>query len=186
MSFFLILGIAFALALDAFAVSAGVSLSRRGLTGKQTFRIAFYFGFFQFVMPIIGWLAGQSIVHYIQAIDHWVAFGLLVFIGAKMIYDSFRQQRSPENYRVDPTRGLSIFILSLATSIDALAVGLSLAFVQVRILYPALAIGIVAFFMTVLGVKISRFLGRWLGKRAELVGGLILILIGIKILLEHI
>lgn len=186
MSFYLILVIALALAMDAFAVSVGVSLSRGGLNGKQTFRMAFLFGFFQLVMPIIGWLTGQSIVNYIQKIDHWVAFGLLVFIGSRMIYNSFRSQGSPKKESEDPTRWMSILILSLATSIDAFAVGLSFAFIHVGILYPALVIGIVAFLMTVLGVRISHLLGRWLGKRAELLGGLILILIGIEILFEHI
>jgi len=185
MSFYLVIVIAFALAMDAFAVSLGVSLSRGGLTGKQTFRMAFFFGFFQFGMPIIGWLAGLSIVVYIQAIDHWIAFGLLVLIGLKMIYESFQQQGSLQEKKGDPTKGMSLLLLSVATSIDALAVGISLAFIRVSILYPALVIGFIAFALTILGVKISRFLGRWLGRKAELFGGMILIFIGIKILLGH-
>lgn len=186
MSFILILVIALALAMDAFAVSVGVSLSRGGLTGKQTLRIAIHFGFFQFGMLIIGWLAGQSIVHYIQTIDHWVAFGLLVIIGFKMIYESFQPQGSLQEKKRDPTKGLSLLLLSVATSIDALAVGLSLAFVRVSILCPALVIGFIAFVLAILGVKISRFIGQLLGRKAELLGGVILILVGIKILFEHI
>ncbi len=185
MNFFLVLAIAFALAMDAFAVSVGVSFSRGGLTGKQTLRMAFHFGFFQFGMPIIGWLAGKSIVRYIQSIDHWVAFGVLVFVGIKMIFESFEKQSSPEMEKADPTKGMSILILSVATSLDALAVGLTLAFVHVSILYPALVIGVVAFVLTILGVKISQFIGQLLGRKAELLGGLILILVGIKILLGH-
>lgn len=185
MSFPLVLAIALALAMDAFAVSVGLSLSREGLTGKQTFRIAIHFGFFQFMMPIIGWLAGQSVLRYIQAVDHWVAFGLLSFIGGKMIYESFSRQRRVERKDSDPTKGLSLIMLSVVTSIDALAVGLGLAFIHVNILYPAAIIGVVAFLLTVAGVKISRLLGQWLGKGAGLLGGLILILIGIKILCEH-
>lgn len=186
MSFFLILFIALALAMDAFAVSVGVSLSREGLTVKQTLRMAFLFGFFQFGMPIIGWLAGQSIVQYIQSIDHWIAFGLLAFIGLKMIYESFQPRANLQEKKADPTKGMPLLFLSVATSIDALAVGISLAFTHVSILFPALVIGIVAFLMTVLGVRISHLLGRWLGQRAGLLGGLILILIGVKILFEHI
>ncbi len=186
MSLFLILFIAFALAMDAFAVSVGVSLNRAGLTAKQTLRMAFFFGLFQFGMPIIGWLTGQSIIHYIQSIDHWIAFGLLVLIGLKMIYESFQPQVNLKEKKGDQTKGMSLLFLSVATSIDALAVGISLAFARVSFLFPALVIGIVAFLMTVLGVRISSLLGRRLGKRAELLGGLILILIGIKILFEHI
>jgi putative Mn2+ efflux pump MntP len=185
MRFPLILAIALALAMDAFAVSVGLSLSREGLTEKQTSRIAIYFGFFQFMMTVIGWLAGQSVLRYIQAVDHWIAFVLLSFIGGKMIYESFSSQKRLERKDSDPTKGLSLLMLSVATSIDALAVGLSLAFIHVNILYPAAVIGAVTFLLTIAGVKTSGLLGQWLGKRAGLLGGLILILIGIKILYEH-
>lgn len=183
MSFFLILAVALALAMDAFAVSVGISLGPGKMTARQTLRLAFHFGFFQFMMPIIGWLAGRSIHHFIQDIDHWVAFGLLILIGSRMIYESFSRQARME--RGDLTRGWALLLLSLATSIDAFAVGLSLAFIHVSILYPASVIGIVAFLLTVVGIKVSRYIGKMLGKRAELLGGFILILIGIKILLEH-
>ncbi len=187
MNFFLVFGIAFALAMDAFAVSVGVSLSLEGMTKRQTFRLAIYFGFFQFMMPVVGWLAGNSLLKYIQVVDHWIAFGLLLFVGVKMIYESFKRGKKTKegNVNVDPTKGLSLLTLSVATSIDALAAGLSLAALQESILYPAVVIGLVAFLMTVLGTRLGPPLGQRIGKKAELAGGLILILIGIKILAEH-
>jgi putative Mn2+ efflux pump MntP len=136
-------------------------------------------------MPIIGWAAGESFVRYIGAYDHWVAFGLLIAVGGKMIFESFRREKKPKSETPDPTRGASLFILSVATSLDALAVGLSLAALHVAIIFPAGVIGIVAFTITVLGMKIGPLLGKVIGKRAELLGGIILILIGIKILADH-
>ncbi len=186
MNFILVLAIALALAMDAFAVSVGVSLHPGGLSRKQSFRMALYFGFFQFMMPLIGWQVTRSILlAYIEPIDHWVAFGLLLIIGARMISESFRSREKAEKNRADPTRGLNIVVLSVATSIDALAVGMSLAALQAAILYPAGIIGIIAFLMTFLGTKIGPPLGRVAGKRAELFGGFLLILIGVKILLDH-
>ncbi len=185
MNVFIVCGIAFGLAMDVFAVSAGISLNLRGTTQRQTLRLALHFGLFQFMMPILGWLAGLGILVYIQAFDHWVAFGLLVFIGGKMLYESFGKGRRDDKKSTDPTKGLSLFLLSFATSIDALAVGLSLAAIQVAILYPAVIIGLVAFLMTVLGTKIGPAAGQIAGKRAEFLGGVILILIGIKVLADH-
>lgn len=186
MNFFLVLAVAFALAMDAFAVSVGISLRPEGLTKKQTFRIAFHFGLFQFMMPILGGLATRGIIlDLIEPFDHWVAFGLLFIIATKMIFECFRERKEPQKTQVDPTRGLSILMLSVATSIDALAVGMSLAALQAAILYPAVIIGIVAFLMTILGTRIGPLLGRMAGRGAELLGGSILILIGVKILWEH-
>jgi putative Mn2+ efflux pump MntP len=186
MNFLLVLVIALALAMDAFAVSVGISLSLETITKRQTLRLASHFGFFQFMMPLIGWFAAQNIlVKYIEPFDHWVAFCLLAIIGAKMIYESFKSGKKIKDTKANPTKGLSLLVLSVATSVDALAVGLSLAALHVAILYPAVVIGLVAFFMTVLGVNIGPFFGRIIGKRAELMGGLILILIGVKTLLDH-
>lgn len=186
MNFILVLAVALALAMDAFAVSVGVSLRPGGLSRKQSLRMALHFGFFQFVMPLIGWQATRSILQdYIEPVDHWVAFGLLLIIGARMISESFRSRESAEKSQTDPTRGLSLFVLSVATSIDAFAVGISFAALQTAILFPAGIIGVVAFLMTLLGTKIGPPLGRLAGKRAELFGGMLLILIGVKILLEH-
>jgi putative Mn2+ efflux pump MntP len=186
MNFFLVLVVAFALAMDAFAVSVGISLRPDGLSNTQTFRMAFHFGFFQFMMPLLGWQATRSILlDYIEPFDHWVAFGLLFIIGAKMIFEFFRTRKETQSDQPDPTKGFSLLMLSVATSIDALAVGMSLAALQVAILYPAAIIGIIAFVMTLLGTRIGPLLGRLVGRAAELLGGLILILIGVKILWEH-
>lgn len=185
MNFFLVLALALALAMDAFAVSMGLSLSLGRMTRSQTFRLSFYFGLFQFMMPVIGWAAGKNLFRYIQAFDHWVAFGLLLIIGGKMIYESFARRERGKEKRSDPTRGFSLLMLSVATSMDALAVGLSLAVLHIAIVYPAIIIGLVAFSMTVVGVKIGPLVGVIVGKRAEFLGGLLLVLIGVKILSEH-
>jgi putative Mn2+ efflux pump MntP len=185
MNLFLVLGIALGLAMDAFAVSLGIGFTLKGITPKQTFRLSFHFGLFQFLMPVIGWFAGENILKYIQAFDHWVAFILLFCIGGRMIRESFKFGEKSRRYISDPTKGSSLLILSLATSVDALAVGLSLAALQVAIIYPAVVIGIVAFGMTALGVKIGPFLEKLIGKRVELLGGVILMLVGLKILFDH-
>jgi putative Mn2+ efflux pump MntP len=185
MNVLLILGLALALAMDAFAVSLGLGLSLKPVTGGQTFRLAFHFGLFQFLMPVVGWAAGESLIRYIEKYDHWVAFALLLGVGGKMIFESLRPEKEPGFKRSDPTRGASLLVLSVATSLDALAVGLSLAALHVDIIFPALVIGVVAFAMTVLGMKIGPALGKIIGRRAELLGGVILILIGLKILADH-
>ncbi|NIM90474.1 MAG: manganese efflux pump [Candidatus Aminicenantes bacterium] len=185
MSIFLILGIAFALAMDAFAVSLGISTALGKMTRTQRLRLAFYFGFFQFLMPILGWSAGQGIQEYIQSFDHWVAHGLLLLIGGKMIYESFGFGKREKKYDSDPTKGLYLLLLSVATSIDALAVGLSIALLGVGIIYPAVVIGLVAFALTLVGLKVGAMLGNLVRKRGELLGGVVLILIGVIILFEH-
>ena len=186
MNLFIVFAIALALAMDAFAVSVGISSRLETITKRQTLRLASHFGFFQFMMPLVGWYATQNIlVRYIEPFEHWVAFSLLVIVGGKMIYESFKRGKKIKNINADSIKGISLLVLSVATSIDALAVGLSLAALHVAILYPAIVIGLVAFIMTVVGVKIGPFLGRLVGKRSELLGGLILILIGVKTLLDH-
>jgi manganese efflux pump family protein len=184
-SVLLILGLALALAMDAFAVSLGLGLSLKPATGGQTFRLAFHFGLFQFLMPVLGWAAGETLIRHIEKYDHWVAFALLLGVGGKMIFESLRPEKESGTERSDPTRGVSLLMLSVATSLDALAVGLSLAALHVAIIFPAVVIGVVAFAMTVLGMKIGPALGKVIGRRAELLGGIILILIGIKILADH-
>ncbi len=185
MSFPVILGFAFALAMDAFAVSLGLGLSLVRATAVQTFRLAFSFGLFQFMMPVIGWGAGTTLVKLIERFDHWVAFLLLLGVGGKMIFESLKGGEYLKAQKSDPTRGLSLFVLSIATSVDAMAVGLSLAALRVAVVYPAVIIGLVAFLMTAVGMKLGPLVGRVVGKRAELAGGIILILIGIKILADH-
>mgnify|MGYP005622986841 CR=1 FL=1 len=185
MNVYFLFPIALALAMDVFAVSTGVCLSQGGLTGRRTFRMAYFFGLFQFMMTVLGWAAGNSVLVNIQKYDHWVAFLLLFFIGAKMIYESLKESELKQASKEDPTRGFPLLILSFATSIDALAVGLSFALLSVSVIPASLMIGLVAFLMSLVGVKLAPFLGKIAGKWAELSGGLILIAIGIKILFDH-
>jgi len=184
MSFLSILFIAVGLGMDAFAVAIGAGVVIRKLSFGHVFRLSFHFGLFQFLMPIIGWLAGRTISDYIINYDHWIAFFLLVLIGGKMIWDAFKKDDG-KIAQADPTKGISLIILSIATSIDALAVGLSLAFLNITILYPSIVIGIVAAIMTIIGILFGKGLGRIGGKKVGILGGLILIGIGIKILIEH-
>jgi putative Mn2+ efflux pump MntP len=180
-----VLGIALALAMDAFAVTLGIGAALKRLAPVQTLRLAVSFGLFQFGMPLLGWAAGRSVLPLIEAVDHWVAAGLLFIVGGRMVYDSFRTRETGRQGSQDPTRGLNLLILALATSIDALAVGLSLAMLSVPILYPALVIGAVAFAATLLGARLGPVLGRLAGKRAELAGALVLFAIAVKILIDH-
>ncbi len=185
MSFIFILGIAVALAMDCFAITLGMACGSRGLTLKQAVRMAAYFGGFQFAMPVLGWFAGGRLLGLIEHFDHWVAFGLLALIGGRMIHESIEMSEEEKSCRPDQTQGKRLLVLALATSIDALAVGLSLGVVRTGILYPAIIIGITSFVLTVAGAKLGPVVGRLVGKRAELVGGLILIAIGTKVLIEH-
>lgn len=184
-SFLVVLGLALALAMDAFAVSIGVGVSLARSSSSQALRLGLSFGAFQFLMPVVGWGAGTTVMRLIERYDHWVAFALLLGVGGRMIYGSFRSGESIRIQKSDPTTGFSLLVLSVATSLDALAVGLSLAAFHVAILYPAAIIGVVAFSMTVVGMKLGPLAGRMIGKRAELAGGLILIFIGVKFLAEH-
>ena len=183
MEFYQIFIIAVSLAMDAFAVSVGAASSGQ-LKGKRgTFRLSFHFGLFQFFMPIIGWFLGSSINQYVAYIDHWIAFSLLLFVGIKMITSALRQ--NSETFSYDPSRGLSLVLLSLATSMDALAIGLSFAMLSLNIWYPSVIIGIVASGFSLIGIKMGRRLGKMFGKRMEILGGLILIVISFRILLSH-
>jgi putative Mn2+ efflux pump MntP len=176
-------GLAIALAMDAFAVALGTGTVLARLTGRHLFRLGFHFGLFQALMPVIGWLAGQTVMQWVSAWDHWIAFGLLVLIGGRMIHEACSdEEKSAER---DPTRGLSLVMLSIATSIDALAVGFSLSVIGVSIWMPALVIGLVAGVLTVIGMLVGDRIGSRWGARVEILGGLVLILIGIKILIEH-
>ncbi len=180
-----VFALAFALAIDAFAVAlaAGVSLPR--ITHRHTFRLAWHFGFFQAGMTLLGWLAGVSVRALIQEVDHWIAFGLLVFVGGRMIREAGRAEE--ERRQADPTRGRTLVLLSVATSIDALAVGLSLAVLEAPIALPAAVIGAVALLLTAAGLHLGRLAraGTRLGARMEVAGGLVLIAIGLRILIEH-
>ncbi|HET6494714.1 MAG TPA: manganese efflux pump MntP family protein [Thermoleophilia bacterium] len=179
-----LIGIAIGLAMDAFAVAIGAGLTLGHVDARQTFRLAWHFGLFQAFMPILGWLAGLTVASWIAPIDHWIAFGLLAVIGGKMIYEALRHG-DEERSRADPTKGWSLVLLSIATSIDALAVGLSLALLDVPIWYPAIVIGLVAGGFTAVGLHLGKRFGALLGRRMEIVGGVILIGIGLRILIEH-
>jgi len=183
MNFFEILLIAFSMAMDAFAVCLGAGTQERTSGPRPVFRLAFHFGLFQFLMPVIGWLAGTTIVRYIYAYDHWVAFGLLAFVGIRMIRSGFDPNNGEQ--KNDPSRGWTLVLLSIAVSIDALAIGLSLGLVGVIIWYPAVVIGVVTGLISWLGIFLGNRLGQKFGKRMEIIGGIILILIGIRILLDH-
>jgi putative Mn2+ efflux pump MntP len=184
MDFITLFGISLALAMDAFAVALAVGLAVAPLTGRHLFRLGWHFGLFQALMPVIGWLAGITVQQWIAAFDHWLALGLLSFVGGKMIYEAFSDV-AEKSRTGDPTRGASLVLLSLATSIDALAVGLSLGMLGVSIWLPAVIIGLVAGILTVVGMLLGRRAGALWGKRVEVLGGLILIAIGIRIVLEH-
>ena len=184
MDYLTLFGIAVALAMDAFAVALGTGMNLATLTGRHLFRLGFHFGLFQALMPILGWLAGQTVQRQIAAWDHWIAFGLLAFVGGHMLKEAFAGSEEAAAAS-DPTRGMSLVLLSVATSIDALAVGFSLSVLGVSIWTPAVVIGLVAGALTVAGMLLGRRAGdRW-GPRVEIVGGLILIGIGLKILAEH-
>jgi putative Mn2+ efflux pump MntP len=179
-----LLGIAVALAMDAFAVALATGLALPVMNGRHLFRLGFHFGLFQGVMPVIGWLAGMTVQVWIAAYDHWIAFFLLSFVGGKMIYEAFFNH-DEEKFSRDPTRGWSLVMLSIATSIDALAVGLTLAMLGVSVWMPSLVIGLTAGGLTVVGMLLGRRISGIWGKRVEVFGGLVLCAIGVKILCEH-
>jgi putative Mn2+ efflux pump MntP len=184
MSGWSLVAIALALAMDAFAVAVAAGLADLPLTGRRVFRLAFHFGLFQALMPALGWAAGRAVLRWVEPIDHWVAFGLLAFVGGRMIWGAQRADRA-ERKAGDTTRGWSLVMLSLATSIDALAVGLSLAMVGTAILVPSLVIGAVAAGLTAAGMALGRWIGAAWGKRVELLGGAVLIALGARILAGH-
>jgi len=181
-----LLGIAVGLAMDAFAVAIAAGIALGTVSGRQTFRLAFHFGLFQFLMPVIGYLAGMTVERYIRGYDHWLAFALLGYIGGKMVLEGIRGGEEEGNGGKDPTRGMSLVLLSVATSIDALAVGISLGVLHSEgIVYPGIVIGIVAAIFTATGLHLGKRLGTVFGRRMEVVGGLVLIVIGLKILFDH-
>lgn len=184
MTFIEVLFVAFGMAMDAFAVCIGIGTSRNPGNNRQGFRLAFHFGLFQFLMPIIGWLAGNELVKYIAPYDHWIAFLLLSFVGGRMIWSGFHPEKKEEEN--DPSRGWNLVILSIATSIDALAIGLSLAIVGVQIWYPAVIIGIITGLISWMGLRLGNYLGVKFGQRMEIIGGILLVFIGVRIVILHI
>ncbi len=183
MELYLVILIAFALAIDAFAVSFAAGAYFGKATQRQKFRLSFHFGLFQFLMPIIGWFAGSEIVKIIEQYDHWVAFVVLSIIGSKMIYDAMNN--SSNVLTQDISKGFKLINLSIATSIDALAVGFSLGLVNSEIIIPSIIIGIVAATMSLIGIKAGEKLASFFGRKISVLGGVVLILIGIHIMLSH-
>jgi putative Mn2+ efflux pump MntP len=178
-----ILMIAVGLSMDAFAVSLGASASGRATGRRAAFRLSFHFGLFQFLMPVIGWLVGVSVAPLVVSFNHWIACALLSFVGVRMILAGFRPD--VEAFAKDPSRGWTLVILSVATSLDALAVGLTLAMIAGPILYPAVVIGVVTGSLTLAGVRLGARLGARFGKRMEIAGGIILIIVGIRIVYTY-
>lgn len=179
-----ILGIAVALAMDAFAVALAAGATLRPLTFRRCFRLVFHFGLFQAMMPVIGWLAGLTLQSFVATWSHWLAFLLLTIIGGRMIFLAVYGVQEHNSTAADPSKGLTLVALSVATSIDALAVGLTLAMLDVAIWLPALIIGLVAGCFTLTGLILGARAGACWGKQIEVAGGVLLILIGIKILVD--
>ena len=177
--------IAVSLALDAFAVSVSSGISIPGFGGRQAVKMGLWFGGFQFAMPLVGWLLGTGVSQYIEAVDHWVAFGLLALIGGRMVWGALGQGAGEGEEASSDLSARRLCLLAIATSIDALAVGVSMAFMNVPVLLSAVVIGVVAFALSVVGGLAGRRLGTLFQRRAELVGGLVLVGIGVKILAEH-
>jgi putative Mn2+ efflux pump MntP len=183
MGLFTILIIALGLAADAFAVSIASGAAYKQLEVKHAFRMALFFGAFQAIMPLIGFMAGLSIKELIEACDHWVAFGLLTAVGARMIYESFKIK--PQEKNLDPLSIFVLLVLSVATSIDALAVGITLSMLAASIVTAVAIIGLVTFVLSYIGVAIGKKFGHFFENRIEAFGGIILIGIGVKVLLVH-
>lgn len=174
--------ISIGLAMDAFAVSICKGISMNKMNWKKSFIIALYFGGFQALMPLIGYLLGISFESVVTSIDHWIAVILLSVLGLKMIKESFDDCSDSEN---DDVSFKTMIVLAIATSIDALAIGITFAFLNVNIVLAVALIGIITFVLSMIGTKIGNRFGNKYGSKAEILGGTILILLGIKILLEH-
>lgn len=181
---FLLIGIG--LSMDAFAVSICKGLAMRKVNKKQALVIGLFFGGFQALMPFIGWTLGMQFQSYITNIDHWIAFVLLVFIGGKMIVEAVKPEEEEAVEVLDPPLDIKqMFLLAIATSIDALAVGVTFAFLDYPIVEAISIIGVTTFVISIGGVYVGNFFGSRYKNKAELAGGLILVLLGVKILLEH-
>lgn len=183
MTFIETLLVSISMAMDAFAVCLAAGALQETQGPRPAFRLSFHFGLFQFVMPVIGWLAGETIEPYIRNYDHWIALALLAFVGGRMIYSALFS--NGEESRTDPSRGWTLVLLSVAVSIDALAIGLSLGVLGILVWYPAIIIGLVTSLLSLVGLHVGRIFGEKLGKPVEVIGGLVLVGIGVRILLSH-
>src|SRR5574341_24174 len=183
MSFIEVFLIALSMAMDAFAVCLAAGALQETQGARPVFRLSFNFGLFQFIMPVLGWMAGETVVPFIRDYVHWVAFGLLTFIGLRMIYSAWRGRG--QEHPPDPSRGWTLVMLSIAVSVDALAVGLSLGLLGILVWYPALLIGLVTGALSLVGLNLGNRFGRELGRPVEIIGGLVLIAIGLRIVISH-
>ncbi|MCD6107383.1 MAG: manganese efflux pump MntP family protein [Caldisericaceae bacterium] len=183
MNIITIVAIAIGLAMDAFAASISSGIAIKNLKVNNSLKIALFFGFFQAFMPLVGWLLGIRFKYLISGVDHWIAFILLSLIGCKMIYETMKTEQTRKI--INPLNIHVLLGLSIATSIDALVIGVSFALLNVSIVVPIIIIGITTFILSFTGVFIGDRLGNLFGKKIEIAGGLVLIGIGIKILLEH-
>lgn len=174
--------IAIGLAMDAFAVSVCKGLSMKKMSWKNAIIIGAYFGIFQAVMPVIGYFLGSTFESLVTQIDHWIAFILLSCIGGNMLKEAFSKDKEECDDSIDFK---TMIVLAIATSIDALAIGITFAFLKVNLLFSVITIGLITFILSIIGVKIGNKFGDKYEKKAEVAGGIILILMGIKILLEH-
>lgn len=178
--------LAIGLAMDCFAVSFSAGAVQKDLQKKSVLILAFSFGFFQAMMPVLGWFGGELVVAYMSHVDHWIAFAVLGFIGGKMLWDAIHPEK--EEGKIDVTKAGTIIILSIATSIDALAVGFTFSMLQdINLWFSVAVIGLASFLLSVLGVALGKKISRFFKPSyAQILGGLILIGIGMKILLEHV
>lgn len=176
--------LAIGLSFDSFAVSVSCGIMRNEIRFKQAVVIAFFLALFQAAFPVLGWLVGISLSHLISGIDHWIAFFLLLFIGLRMIMEGIRKMETIKD--LNPLKFKVMIGLAIATSIDALAVGISFGFLEIHFIYPVLIIGIVTFLAAMLGMLFGKHISGEKSHRSIIIGGIILILIGLKILIEHI
>lgn len=183
MALLTIMLVSFGLAMDALAVSLGIGTAGQIATLRGKIRLAVYFGIFQSGMTALGWLAGVTIADYVKAFDHWIAFALLGYVGIKLIRSGF--DKNGKAFEQDPSTGKVLVMLSLATSIDAFAVGLSIALLNVPVLLSIIMIGVVTLLLSAIGLFAGIRLGETFGKRMEILGGLILLEIGLRVLITH-
>ena len=186
MDFLHILAIALALAVDAFAVAVAAGIHLKSLGGRQLFRLSWHFGLFQAGMTAMGWVGGISVRHALEGWDHWIALILLLLVGGNMLLSAIRERDADDTPASDPTKGVRLIMLSVATSLDALAVGFSLSILVLDIALPAIIIGMVATACTLVGMVCGARIGQMdrIGRYAEAVGGCILILIGVRIFMS--
>ncbi len=184
MDFLTVFLIATGLSMDAFAVAVTSGATIRQLHFRHAFRMALFFGIFQAVMPVFGWLLGQAFTYFVAHFAHWIAFGLLAFVGGKMMYEGLRSDECAIDENCMSFQ--SVLMLAIATSIDAFAVGVGFSMIRVNIIFPVLVIGIVTFIFSLVGAYIGNRIGSFFENKVEVFGGVVLVGIGIKIVVEHI